>query len=348
MHSPAKLTLRDVALAAGVSRATVSLALRDHPSLPESTRIRIQTIANELGHRGNPLISTVMAQVRGGAGRKYLGHFAYVTAFADRAAWRRVPTWRRFYEGAVGRSALLGYVVEEFWLKEPGMTPRRFHEILDARQIQGLIIAPLPKPRWHLRMDWARFPSVTLNYSLWKPTLHRAANHHLHSIARALRELKRLGYRRIGLAISTENHERADQSWLAGLLSYQHALRPEARIPPCIIPDFAAGAFMEWTHAVRPDAVVGTGTLPLTWLREAGVRVPQEIGYVDLDLDPTLTGAGIAGIDQQSEAVGAAAIDLLVGQFQRQESGIPPLPKVLLVEGSWHDGATVIANGMRR
>ena len=44
----ARVTLREVAAAAGVSDATVSLALRDHPRIPAETRERIrQLVAGE-------------------------------------------------------------------------------------------------------------------------------------------------------------------------------------------------------------------------------------------------------------------------------------------------------------
>lgn len=50
-------TIEDVALAAGVSVATVSRALRGLPNVAESTRIRVQEIAIELNYRADPAAS---------------------------------------------------------------------------------------------------------------------------------------------------------------------------------------------------------------------------------------------------------------------------------------------------
>lgn len=47
------MTIRDVAQQAGVSTATVSLALAGHPRIPEATRQRIQSVARELGYAPN-------------------------------------------------------------------------------------------------------------------------------------------------------------------------------------------------------------------------------------------------------------------------------------------------------
>ena len=50
-------TIEDVALAAGVSVATVSRALRGLPNVAESTRVRVQEIALELNYRADPAAS---------------------------------------------------------------------------------------------------------------------------------------------------------------------------------------------------------------------------------------------------------------------------------------------------
>jgi hypothetical protein len=48
----------------------------------------------------------------------------------------------------------------------------------------------------------------------------------------------------------------------------------------------------------------------------------------------------ICGIDQHAEAIGAAAVDQLVQSIRKGETGIPELPKQVLVGGSWIQGAT--------
>lgn len=50
-------TIEDVALAAGVSVATVSRALRGLPNVAESTRVKVQQIAVELNYRADPAAS---------------------------------------------------------------------------------------------------------------------------------------------------------------------------------------------------------------------------------------------------------------------------------------------------
>lgn len=47
------------------------------------------------------------------------------------------------------------------------------------------------------------------------------------------------------------------------------------------------------------------------------------------------------GIEQHEDQIGSAAVDLVVGQLARGESGIPPFQKTTLIKGRWEAGATV-------
>jgi transcriptional regulator with XRE-family HTH domain len=62
-----RVTIRDVAAKTGYSAATVSLALRDSPHLPEATRTRVRRVAEELGYRPDPLLAAIAA-------RRWHGH----------------------------------------------------------------------------------------------------------------------------------------------------------------------------------------------------------------------------------------------------------------------------------
>src|SRR5512145_702370 len=82
-------TMKIVAAKAAVSSMTVSLALRNHPRIPRSTRERIQTIARELGYRPNPMVHALMAEVRARRPVTSATTLAFITAFPTRDGWRR-------------------------------------------------------------------------------------------------------------------------------------------------------------------------------------------------------------------------------------------------------------------
>jgi LacI family transcriptional regulator len=62
--------LQAVARALGVSRSTVSLALRDDPRISDATRRRVRRAAEDLGYTANPLIATLMSTLRRGVGKQ--------------------------------------------------------------------------------------------------------------------------------------------------------------------------------------------------------------------------------------------------------------------------------------
>lgn len=108
--------LREIARQARVSHTTVSLSLRNHPSIPISTRERIRRLAEQLGYRPNVLISALMSQVRLKVRNSSLEVIAFLTGGASANDWQEHSASVGFYEGAQHRAQELGMRVEPFWL----------------------------------------------------------------------------------------------------------------------------------------------------------------------------------------------------------------------------------------
>ena len=195
------VTIKDIALEAGVSLMTVSRALRKQPSVSARLRARIHDIADRLGYRPNPLVSALMSQRRAGKPPHYNLKLGYITQFPTRAGWKKIRIFGQFYDGAAQGAERHGYQLEEFWLTEPGMTPQRMSKILMTRNIHGLIIAPMPLPGSCVDFLWDHFSAVAIAYSLVEPSLHRIAHNHFNSMRLIMQKLWERGYRRPGLAI---------------------------------------------------------------------------------------------------------------------------------------------------
>lgn len=69
------------------------------------------------------------------------------------------------------------------------------------------------------------------------------------------------------------------------------------------------------------------------------ITVPKDLAVVQLNRNSE--PRELAGIDQDLEAVGAAAVDLVVERLYHSEFGIPDRPKDVLIEGRWIEGTTV-------
>lgn len=338
-------TIRQLAALCGVSRTTVSLALRNHPSLPADTRTRIQKFAAAHGYKQDPVVSALMAQLRTSRVQRTVERIAYFTTWDTRDGWRKSGNENNFFLGAAARAAKLGYELEHIWAREPGLTTARLSKILYTRAIRGIVLAPFGNPRSHITMDWKHFATAAISHTLVRPLVHRTSHGHYNGMFLALRQLRHHGYRRIGFATRLEQSERVASAWLAALLVYQQSLPETQRVPALLAPiptraGMDAAAFEQWYRAHRPDAVISNLIDPLHLLHTMGLRVPEDVGYASLDLihmdDPW------SGIDQQATEVGAAALDLVVTQLQNNEFGLPKYPKTVSLDGLWREGNTLL------
>jgi LacI family transcriptional regulator len=342
---PAKPTLQDVAIRAGVHRTTVSLALRDHPRIPVATRNRVKAIATRLGYRINPLVSALMQSRRTGKAVRNVT-LAYVTDYPTRYGWRPPHHDRPdFFPGAVERARDFGYKLDHFWLAEPGMTPRRFCDILTARGINGLIIGRLPPGENAMELEWEKFSSVALGLTLRSPLLHHVTENHFDTAWQGMRRCRERGYRRVGFVFSEANDSpRVGDRWLGAFLAQQRLYPPADWIPPCPMVPADETAFRSWFERTRPDVVLASHARPvLAWLGRMGRTVPRDVGVIDLAGDhPEL---GCAGVYYDPAKIGALAVEMLVGQLHRNETGVPYDQHEALLTGEWRDGKTLPARG---
>ncbi|MEO8352950.1 MAG: substrate-binding domain-containing protein, partial [Chthoniobacteraceae bacterium] len=313
-------------------------ALRNSPKISRATTQRIRTIADRLHYRPNPLVSALMAQLRYQKDVKHRTKLAYVTAFATADGWRQPGPFVPFFEGARKRAHGLGYDLEEWWARDPETSESQLCEDLITSDIRGLIIAPVPSGTV-LNLEWEKFATAAIGYSLGGPAVHRASNNQFDSMTLALEKLEQLGYRRIGLAISEESDQRVKRRWSAGMLSYQHFLPESDRVPMLLATGSFEDEFREWYGKHRPDAVLSLAWQCIKYLRDLGARVPDDVGFAHL----ARTSEEIlwAGLNQRSEFVGAAAVDLIDAQLRRNEFGIPVSPRISLVESVWLDGPSL-------
>ncbi|AHF90021.1 LacI family transcriptional regulator [Opitutaceae bacterium TAV5] len=330
-----RVTMAQVAQAANVHVMTVSRALRNSPSLPPETRERIKKIADRLGYRPDAALSQLMTRVRAS---QFTANetIAWITTGPAADAWRENSASIAFYQGAKAHGEPLGYRLEEFWLDAPGMNGARLGRILRHRGIRGVLVSPLDRVGHPLGLDWEHFAAATCGgYTLTTPDLHRACCHHLHAARTAFQALHRLGYKRVGMAMSEINHRRIAGLWLAGALLEQRELPPARRVPPLVAVRWDAASLLRWYRRHQPDAVISFDKA-CDWLREAGVDVPGACGFALLDI----TKPGFASVDEQRQDVGAAALDLVIEQLNLNRRGLPDKPKIVLVECKWREGST--------
>jgi LacI family transcriptional regulator len=187
---------------------------------------------------------------------------------------------------------------------------------------------------------------VAIGHSLREPLLHRVTTNRFLAMRVAVRELRRKGYRRLGLAMQQNQDSRVDHQWGAAFVWEQQQVDPAGRTELMVVEeeDWTERRFAKWFQANRPEVILGyEPDRIIGWLERMGKRVPADVGFAHL-WNPDRAG-GFAGIYHDPPAIGAAAVDFLVGSLQRNERGLPAAPQTLMLEAGWQDGATVRAEG---
>ena len=341
-----KTNMADVARVAGVSKNTVSLALRDSPRLPLATRQRIAAVAEELGYRPNATVAQLMAALRQNRSPKFQATLALLNANEDQDAFSRHPTIPIYVHGCRRRATKLGYAFDEFWLHDKKLPVDRWLSMLGARNIQGLVVVGLMQSnRLPSRFAalWDSFPTVVTGVRTREPALSfTCTDHHALALA-AFEKAIALGYKRPALVLDDVIDHLVDGRFTAGFLTGQREmLPPEQRTEPFHEVALARNhpeVFSKWLEATRPDVIFTLYHEVARWLAKLGRRVPEDIGLIQYEW--RADHAAWAGMDQRNDLVGEAAVDMLVSMIHRNESGVPDVPRATLIGSRWVGGSTV-------
>lgn len=349
MFTP-RVTLKQVAAEAGVHVSTAWRALKNDTYVEATKRARIREVAKRLGYTPDPMLTALSHYRRRQHPPAYQSTFAWINAWPQSRHAHEPEHLKAYYAGAESFANSMGFRLEEFWLNEPGMNPRRAREVLQARNIRGLVFAPFPSPGARLSLDLESFSCVALGYSISTPRLHVIANHHHRSTLLCLRQLVELGHRRIGMVSASQTLSRTEHSFESPFCLFQSLQEESQRVPLFVIPgpdepanvNTARASFLAWFDRHRPTAIISTVSEVRDWLAALGLSFPADLSLVTLSRihDPEWSG-----IDQQERLIGARAVELLISLFQSGERGLPATPLRLLIEGRWIDHGTTRSLG---
>ena len=339
MSEKKRVNLLDVAKKAGVSKATVSRALRNQTVHTAATRRRIFAAAKSLGYQAHPILSAVMSSVR----------FKRTSMVSPVIAEIHCQPWDYDREGNPAtlrrsiheQAELQGYRVAEFHWYEPGMTPRRLMNIIRARGIRAVIFEHFMEREVDLTgFDLSGLAMISIGGALLLPRLHRVEVNHYGNLIKVVKILQARGYRRFGVVIPNVFERASDFKRTAALHSEDLHISQRDQIPVFQhdIHDGLAG-LDKWLRRYKPDCVLGVGKDIPGELNALGYSFPDRIGYAHLGWHSSY--GTIAGMNPEWCEAGRVAVNLVIDQLTRNEHGVPAHPLWILVEGNWVDGASV-------
>jgi len=340
--SPAHLvTVRDIAKRLKVSHTTVSRALKNDPRISGPVRQKVQATAREMGYRPDPMLGALARYRADRSSRGIRAELAWVNCWPEPERLRHYGEFDLYWQGARVEAERAGYRLEEF--RCPGeLTPERLEQIFRARNIRGLLLTPA----WSTdQPDWGGFHRelfsvVRFGYSLASPPAHVVTSDQVLDGLLAYESMWSRGYRRIGMVMWTTQGTRAVR-FSAGYLYGQLRMGARPKLLPLSLSENrqeSGSRLKAWLKQTRPDAILtDIAELP-AMLTQAGYAVPQDVGLAALSV---LDGHADAGINQNSEEIGRAAVQTLISLVNHYERGVPQIPREVLVAGRWVDGASL-------
>ncbi|MDP0499361.1 MAG: LacI family DNA-binding transcriptional regulator [Verrucomicrobiota bacterium JB022] len=264
---PKRTTIRDIAGKTGYHYTTVSLALRDHPSIPEATREKIKEAAEELNYRRDPVLSALMAHrqqsARQGMPRSSLGWVQDPQA--------QTPWDLAVLQGLLQRSEALGYRVVMLSLE--GDSPMRRAADLEAKAVEeglkGLMISeehyrelkPLQPPVLDRPLaTWGWNADSTDALVGWSGRLDLQA---------LVRQLRRQAYHRIGWVVPAAVRPMLPESAF--------------ELNPLLLETWQPGAFRHWAQRTLPCAIVSAYPEAAAEAEKLNLRPGKELGFITLE-----------------------------------------------------------------
>jgi len=335
-------SIRDLAKASGLSRSTISAALNNRPNISDATKARVFKLAEEMGYRKDAKVSELMGYLSQPRDRKELLPIGWLYCNEDPQEWQR-HIWRLpLFAGARDHAEKLGYRIEEFWLTAPGMTPKRMRNILQTRSVRGIILAPPFDAKAFSEFDYSGFSCAEVQNDPRNMNFHAALPDFTYNFDLAWDEAMKRGYKRPGFASIQEVASYQNEKRESRYFWKQQQLKPEQRLPIFTYRQKDPGleeSLLAWLHSMKPDVLFLNNMRIFNILNRAGLSFPQDLGLISLNCIREYPSQ-CSGIDQRSEEQGEAAVDILLGQFHRGETGIPATTRSIQIKGKWVDHGT--------
>jgi LacI family transcriptional regulator/LacI family repressor for deo operon, udp, cdd, tsx, nupC, and nupG len=312
-----RVSIKDIARAAGVSYSTVSRALHDSPLIRPEVRQRIQDLARRMGYTPNALAQGLQARLTHSIG-------LVITTVAD-------PFFVDVVQGVEEEARQAGFSVLLATSSNDPVQEIQAIETFSRRRVDGVIVAASRiSPEYADRLARVRIPVVMINNQAEGdyPNLHSVSVDDYAGARLAMQHLLELGHRAIGY-VGVTNRPRSNEQRLAGYREslLQAGVRPDPgwvclgsdnllgdlkgdlRAGRCLaerILDIRATALFCYCDTVAVGAMMAC--------RQIGLEIPGQVSVIGFDdnelceiVDPPLTTIG-----QPKRAMGQSAVRMLL------------------------------------
>ena len=342
--SEKRVSMSDIAKAVGVSKNTVSLALRGGRAISKKTSAKIIAMAEKLGYQKSDTISKVMRQLKSADG-KFRETIAMINANEMKDACTKHPTVPRYVEGVRRAAAREGFSIDEFWLYDPKLNGKKLASILNTRGIKGGIVVGLMnsnKLPAGFKNIWRDFKFVVTGIRTSNPTLNFTCSDQFLLAYHATMNAIACGYKRPALVLDETIDNLIEGRFSGGFLRAQMALNRDDRIDPFLKVSQAKKNqkfFDDWFKNNKPDVIICLYNSVRKWLDDMGLNAPKDIGLIQLE-----RRAGEedwSGMEQNNDLVGETAVEKLTKLLNECQTKEKYPITATLVSPTWVESETI-------
>ncbi len=312
-----RVTIKDVATAAGVSPSTVSRAFARPGRVNAQTARRIRAVADQLGYRTQNVRPVDTEEVR-------TGQIAFVVSDLGN------PIFSNYVKSAQHESLRRGYCMLVIDSEESRAVERRSVEFVRSH-VDGIVLGSSRMTDVAIRKLGETIPLITINRPIRgvrsviadvRPGLQQAIDH-----------LLALGHHRITYVSGPDNSWQEGTRWQS-MLSLSRAKSFTLHRVHTSSPTYSGGYDVvrdvlatSCTAVVAYNDLIATGVIAA--LTEKGISVPEQVSVVGIDDIPlsSLLAPKLSTIHMPSAEVSARAVSELVSGLHRVvgSSGYKPV-----------------------
>lgn len=305
-----KVTLQDLANRLGVSRSTVSRALRSDPQIAAATQAKVQQLARELNYRPNAAARALIRRRAEAVGLLLPRSPEFV--FSN-------PYFNELLGGVATVAEAAGYAL----LVSASPRPN-YERWLREGRVDGLIVlggsirsedAPLIN-----RLVAAGYPLVLIHTASVALQAVTVSSDEQHGIHQALTHLAGLGHRRVAFFTGPRESlyaQRREQAYWQGVEALGLSVDPELRrYGDDTLESGRTLACELLSEGIPVTAVLTNNDLMafgvLAALRERGWRVPEDLSVVGFDDIMPAALLDLTTVRQPVQELGAKAMETLI------------------------------------
>ncbi|MFA5689130.1 MAG: LacI family DNA-binding transcriptional regulator [Kiritimatiellales bacterium] len=336
-------TMKDIAELAGVSAATVSLALNNNPRISPATKQKILKICRETGYKPNPA-ARALAQVNTQGGKTYLETLALLI-HENTTPFLKSQHRQLWNENLQTSCSLMRYRLESFIVGKTKKEQLALSRILHTRGIRGVIIPAVFHKISDWYIDWSNFSVVSYCADHGDRFSHNVICNSYQDMYDAVIGLHDRGYQCPAYVETDETlyflkagFDSAVQLWQKKGLCFKSLKYTTGTT----LEQFEK-KFMQWFYKEKPDVLISNNANKVPEiLKKHGLRIPQDIGFFCSDILPSQLH--ISGLLQQRDAVCRILVDTLHGMLMRHEYGQQNRPLTIQVPTIWNEGTTLLTS----